>query len=421
MDKKLLYEVMQMQSSYNEDSAMMNFIEKKLSMNEGVTITKDSFGNIYAKKGSGKNGYKCIVSHTDTVHKIKKDFYIAKINDVLFAMGTESTGESDISQTGIGGDDKCGIYTCLQSMIDFDDIKSVFFRFEESGCNGSRNADMDFFNDCNFVLQCDRRGHSDFITSVNGVKIASKEFESEMEPLYKKYGFKLERGLSTDVGALKNKGLLVSACNMSSGYHDPHTDKETVNVAQLMNTYSLVTDIFNTHGERKFPHEKEIVSYTPKRSYKSERWYSPLNITNKKFTASINSNFFTSSSILSNDDIIEIEDIEYNTPLFSQIANSGMYKYMGDNYLDLEHERCPKCNNKSLIFSVRDSAVYCSSSICKGSPINDSMDKHLYKNCVIEDCGRLFVYDNINNVWLDDLDSSWDSKLNSYVSLLKEF
>jgi hypothetical protein len=29
---------------------------------------------------------------------------------------------------------------------------------------GSGKADMSFFRDCRFVVQCDRRGHSDMVT-----------------------------------------------------------------------------------------------------------------------------------------------------------------------------------------------------------------------------------------------------------------
>ena len=61
-------------------------------------------------------------------------------------------------------------------MREFDNIKSVFFRFEETGMNGSSNANMDFFEDCNFVVQCDRKGSTDFITHTNGIKTASTEF-----------------------------------------------------------------------------------------------------------------------------------------------------------------------------------------------------------------------------------------------------
>lgn len=420
MDKKLLYEVMQVQSSVSDDKDMMKFIEKKLSMNKSVSISKDKFGNIYGTKGSGKNGYKCIVSHTDTVHSIKEEFYLVEINSILMAIGTENFSESSLSQTGVGGDDKCGVYTCLQAINDFDDIKVAFFRFEESGCNGSRNADMKFFEDCNFVVQCDRRGNSDFITSVNGSKIASKEFENEMSKIYTKYGFKSAYGLSTDVGALKRNGLNVSACNLSSGYHDPHSNKETVNIIELSNTYDMVCEMFETYGDRRFDHKREEISYTKRQKTYTGGWSIPMKSSTTNFSRSIHANFFTSGSFMFGDSEIEIEEYESECKDFTEIANTGMFKYAGDSYVDLENCACPNCKSiNTLILSAKDLSIYCSSSSCHGISPDESSLNSIYEKCIMKSGDKTFVLDNTNNVWLDSLDSVWNKTVGSYVTSLK--
>ena len=79
----------------------------------------------------------------------------------------------------------------------FKNMKCVFFVGEETGCVGSGRADMDFFNDCRFVIQCDRRGNSDMVTHINGTPLCSDDFIRAVEP--EKYGYAECTGLLTDV------------------------------------------------------------------------------------------------------------------------------------------------------------------------------------------------------------------------------
>jgi putative aminopeptidase FrvX len=47
--------------------------------------------------------------------------------------------------TGIGGDDKCGVYACLELLKELPNLKAAFFVSEETGCHGSKKADPNFF------------------------------------------------------------------------------------------------------------------------------------------------------------------------------------------------------------------------------------------------------------------------------------
>jgi hypothetical protein len=145
--------------------------------------------------------------------------------------------------TGCGGDDKVGIAICLQSLLDFDNIKVAFFRDEEVGCIGSYDANLDFFSDCRFVLQCDRRGNGDFINQIYGAPLQSKAFKKDVGGILKRYGYKPTDGMLTDVYALKQLGLKVSVANISCGYYNPHEDDEVVVFEDVYNCYALVSDI----------------------------------------------------------------------------------------------------------------------------------------------------------------------------------
>jgi hypothetical protein len=158
---------------------------------------------------------------------------------------------------GLGADDKNGIWVCLNVLAKFDVVKCAFFVGEEIGCVGSRGCDMSFFDDCRFVLQCDRRNGGDLITSICG-GLCSEEFLNDID--YAKFGYKETSGLTTDVGTLKSRGLKVSCVNMSCGYYCPHTDEEYTVLSELDNCLAFVEHII-TKCRKVYPHEKEPYSF----------------------------------------------------------------------------------------------------------------------------------------------------------------
>ena len=145
----------------------------------------------------------------------------------------------------MGADDKCGVWVNLKCLKKFDHIKAVFFVGEEVGCVGSGKCDMAFFDDCRYVIQCDRRNGDDLITTIGGwTQLASQEFIQDIKP--ELFGYKEEQGLITDVGELKEKGLKVSAINLSCGYYEPHTDNEFTVKKDLINALRFAEHIIES-------------------------------------------------------------------------------------------------------------------------------------------------------------------------------
>ena len=142
---------------------------------------------------------------------------------------------------GLGADDKNGVWICLKCLMKYDNLKVAFFVGEEIGCVGSSKANMDFFKDVRFVIQCDRRGSNDLIASICSTEIASKELIEATG--HEQFGYHLEEGMMTDVLTLKENGLQVSAVNMSCGYYDPHSDHEFTVKRDLLNCLSFVEHI----------------------------------------------------------------------------------------------------------------------------------------------------------------------------------
>lgn len=243
---KLLKKLYEISSPSGKEQVMRSFIKSLLSGMK-VNFTEDKVGNIYATKGESDT-YPCIVCHTDEVHKHHaKGFCVVEANGIIFGLDKD-----DMTFEGIGADDKNGIWVCLKALNDFDVLKCAFFVSEEVGCIGSSNADMAFFNDCRFVLQCDRRGNNDFIINASGTELCSAEFVEAIG--IHNFGYEVERGLMTDVMTLKDNGLKVSACNISCGYYNPHSSNEITNIADLRNCYALVSHIITTLTD-VYPHE----------------------------------------------------------------------------------------------------------------------------------------------------------------------
>ena len=209
----------------------------------GIPFRQDRHGNIYAVKGN-RESYPCVVAHMDEVHRRKTGTYAAHLVADSMIVGYDHKRKR---MTGIGADDKNGIWICLKCLEDFKAVKCAFFVQEEIGCIGSGHADMSFFSDCRFVIQCDRKGNGDMVTQINGMRLCSNEFISAVDP--RRYGYKPAQGLATDVAALKRNGLEVSCVNLSCGYYEPHTDNEYTILADLCKCYRFVRHIICCHKE----------------------------------------------------------------------------------------------------------------------------------------------------------------------------
>ena len=265
--RQLLLNVLNVQSESYDTTEMERFIINDVE-SLGLEVVYDN-GNMYVTKGVAP--YPCIVSHTDTVHKIiPQEDYTIIANDE-YAIGFN---KAKMEPTGCGGDDKVGIYICLQLLRDMDNIKVAFFRDEEVGCNGSYDANVNFFNDVRFVLQCDRRGNSDFVNEIYGVQLQSKRFKKQSAKIIRKYGYKPASGMLTDVYALAQIGVDVSVANMSCGYYNPHSDDETICFADVDNCLSMCYDLMvqmtdTYHIKREKVYAKPYSYSKPYKSYGS--------------------------------------------------------------------------------------------------------------------------------------------------------
>ena len=248
IDWQLLKKLYAIHSPSGREDKMIKFLCSLLKSFPGVKLGKDTLGNLYAWKGEAES-YPCIVAHLDQVqHEHSRNFKAVETRDLIFGYSPSNHGFQ-----GLGADDKNGILIAIEALRNYDCMKAAFFRQEETGCIGSQNAEMSFFDNCRYVIQCDRRGNSDMITSIGFTDLCSEDFIQAVEP--ENWGYREENGMMTDVETLKENGLKVSAINLSCGYYNPHTDEEITIKRDLLKCWRMVQHIIEDCTEI-YPHEQ---------------------------------------------------------------------------------------------------------------------------------------------------------------------
>ncbi len=248
MNTKLLKRLCEIFSPSGKEQMMIQFLISYIKFLPGnITLGRDKYGNLYAVKGEAES-YPCIVAHLDQVGHVNhsKDFRCIETRDIIFGYSAKNHRFENC-----GFDDKVGIWIALECLKKYDCLKVAFFREEETGCGGSSNAEMSFFENSRYVLQCDRRGNSDIITNISFTDLCSEKFIEDIEP--EKWGYQATNGMMTDVLELKEKGLGVSAINLSCGYFSPHTEEEIVVKHDVQKCLRFVEHIIETCVET-YPH-----------------------------------------------------------------------------------------------------------------------------------------------------------------------
>lgn len=261
INNSLLVNTLSIQTTSYESTRMERYIKRFLNKHK-IQNHVDAYGNIYAVKGKA-DLYPTMVCHIDTVHDINMNSIVKRHQDTLYSIDTKT-----FQRTGIGGDDKVGVYITLELLLAFNDFKAVFFKDEEVGCIGSGQADMSFFDDSTVVLQCDRQGYGDFVTDIYGIELTSDEFLDAINPILLAYERTPCSGGLTDVKSIATKNDVVVA-NVNCGYYFPHTDDEIVNVFDVELTLNFCLEVFASTMNKRWTMKRTVT--TPYKSNK-KKW-----------------------------------------------------------------------------------------------------------------------------------------------------
>ena len=217
---------------------------------DGCTVIRNK-GNLLIRKGAATGPHPHYLAHMDQVHDYVPFMTLQVDGNVLAAF------DGNDKQTGVGGDDKSGIYLALTMLHHLDHCTAVFVRDEEVGCQGSGVVPLEWFANAAFVIQADRNNRTmDIIRSTNGMECSSDGFFDAMLglPICVAAGHKEASGSVTDIGELSSRGLCVSMVNISSGYHDPHSHRETVRMDELSIMLEVGRQAAALLGDQRWAH-----------------------------------------------------------------------------------------------------------------------------------------------------------------------
>ena len=276
MNKEFLKEILSIPSYSKKEILMREFI-KKFAIDNGIKYHIDYKGNIYLTKGviDENEHYPCVVSHIDTVHskhisliEENKRLIIDEDQDMLTAKHPETN-----IQTGIGGDDKCGVFVCLSLMTKLAVIKGAFFVEEEIGMLGSKVSDDSFFKNVGYAIQFDAPS-ANWITEVcSGVRIFEDFFKDMIKEVLSDNGYtNFSNDPFTDVNQLAQK-YDFNCLNLGCGYYRQHTDYEYVIISEVEKSLKAGLDLIEYLGNDKYIKHRE-----PKREILIENQPIPYNI-----------------------------------------------------------------------------------------------------------------------------------------------
>ena len=345
VNKEKLLELFHIPSGSHREKGMIEYVEKFMIENS-ISYHKDVNGNIFYF------GYKdCpfVSAHMDTVQD-EKDEKVAKFiriydDNIIRGYGV------------IGGDDKCGVYICLELIKKYKGKLNFSFSVEEEvgGANGASqivSKNIARLKDITYGLVFDRRGNSDIICNKNNY--GTEEFEKELEKIGKDFGYKPERGLSSDADKFKTH---ISCANISSGYYNPHSSTEYVVITDVENALNYGDKILSTLNKRF--DACEIKTY-PARSYGYNDYYDDYYYGDYYYNRSKNKNKNKNKTPHSNTNSIFVETEEETDDGMSLLTNCDLCNKYTHTVMLVDSNLCvcEKCmghlldDMKTLMFGV---------------------------------------------------------------------
>jgi di/tripeptidase len=257
----LLKQVLSVPTKTYQEEKMVEFLVNWLTENN-ISHFVDEHNNVYATKQESAElpedfYFPCVISHTDTVHNIDTiNISEEMLPNAQREIKLSYKAYNDQGKpTGIGGDDKCGVFACLTLLQELPYLKAAFFVSEETGCYGSLKASEDFFSNVGYGIQFDAPENwmitekcfgqvlfdrdSEFFNTCDKILTEGMN-QNDMEYMVHPY---------TDVYALRGK-FDFSCINISIGYYNYHTKNEYVVVEDVFNGIDMGRKMIEDLGNR---------------------------------------------------------------------------------------------------------------------------------------------------------------------------
>jgi tripeptide aminopeptidase len=265
---QFLKNVLSVPTKTYREGLMVEFITSWLT-SKNIKHYVDEHLNVYATKQNDPSieYFPCVVSHTDTVHNLDSiNVREEELPNTQKELKLALKAYNDHGQpTGIGGDDKAGVFACLTLLDELPNLKAAFFVSEETGCHGSGKADPEFFKNVGYVIEFDAPENWMVTEYCFGQQLFDRESEFfEVADKILTEGMKGNQEYMvhpyTDVYALR--GLFDFQCiNFSIGYYNYHTAYEYVVIEDVFNGIEMGREMINTLGYKLYHKPKGRPKY----------------------------------------------------------------------------------------------------------------------------------------------------------------
>jgi len=255
MNPSLLHKILSIPTETGREDKMVEFlVAYGCALSSGMTVLVDKFNNVLLKKGHAAY-YPCVSAHIDSVQPVSREFEVVERNGLYTAI------DLDGKPVGFGGDDKAGVYVCLELLNRFDNIAVALFASEESGAVGARNAPDYFFSDVGYVLEFDCPAFGLVSYSSGGINLFQNDgdFIKACLPTMQAENMCWQRHPYSDVSVLRSRFQL-SCLNLSCGYYNWHRKDECVKVSDVAKAVEVGTRLVTALGCKKYACRDSVMS-----------------------------------------------------------------------------------------------------------------------------------------------------------------
>lgn len=193
---------------------------------EGYDWSEDEYGNLYGVY-PGSDCKCCIAAHLDQVAA-------GNIDSVLECDGYLFGEDKDGHPANLGADDKNGVWVAMEAAKHARHPRLVFFLDEETGRNGSKACNPDFFMDVACTIVVDRRGTREIIYEGR-----NRQYATLVHVLFKAVNpdWVYTVGVSCDADSIRK---YCDCINISCGCYKCHTRQEYTCMAELEESRAAV-------------------------------------------------------------------------------------------------------------------------------------------------------------------------------------
>jgi tripeptide aminopeptidase len=246
MNGRLLRQLLSIPSPSGREHQIADFIEDYCNRRKWDVLV-DEFNNVFITKGNWAWN-PCLVAHIDTVFTDAPSRIVRRGKNLI---GLNAEG----ARTGLGADDKAGVFICLELLRQVSRLKVALFAGEELNCAGARACDSLLLFDVGYFLEFDAPGTGLVSRTSNGIPLFEERgrFKQMVSGVLGRHGFnQWQHQPITDVSVIgPRKGL--SSLNLSAGYYAWHSPQESIHLPDVAKSIALGRDLIATLGNEHYP------------------------------------------------------------------------------------------------------------------------------------------------------------------------